>query len=119
MSLLPVIFVTDAVLLRVLPGLETDNWLTAIGVAVALLAGTWPIGFLLGMIDITNPWILLGVAAAVNAVILTIATVLASGLRAQTALAVPVAALLITAVNSWFLPIAVVEVVAIWHSHRL
>jgi hypothetical protein len=119
MQLLPVIFLTDAVLLRVLPGLEVDNWLTALGVALALLAGTWPIGFLLGMIDITNPWILLGVAAAVNAVILMIATVLASGLRAQNAVAIPVTAVLITAVNSWFIPVAVVEVIAIWHSHRL
>ena len=44
MLLWPLLLLMDAVVLRILPGLEVDDWLTAIGAAVALLAGTWGIG---------------------------------------------------------------------------
>jgi len=110
---------TDAVLLRILPGLETDGWLTAMGVAVVLQVGTWPIAFLSGLIDLTSPWLFLGAATVVYAVILTIATILVSRLRSQSAVAVPVAAALIAGVNYYVIPAAVVQVAAVWSSHRL
>jgi hypothetical protein len=117
MLLWSMLLLMDAALLRVLPGLEVDSWLTAIGASVALLVGTWPIGFLSNHIDVNNPWIFLGVAAAVYSVILTIAIALSSGLRSQSAVAVPVAAALLAAVNYWVGPTIVGRVITASHAH--
>ena len=118
MVLWPVLLLMDAVLLRILPGLEVDDWLTAAGAAVALLVGTWPIAFLASLIDVSNnTWIFLGVASAVNAVILTIVTALSSGLRSQSAVGVPLAAALIAGVNYFVGPAVVGEIMAVSHSH--
>jgi len=113
----PVLLLVDAMVLRILPGLEVDNWLTALGAAVALLVGTFPIGLLASMIDVANPWIFLGVASAVNAVILTIVIALSSGLRSQSAVAVPVAAALIAGLNYYVAPTVVGQVIAASHAH--
>jgi hypothetical protein len=117
MLLWAVLLLMDAVLLRVLPGLETDDWLTAVGVAVALLVGTWPIGHLANLIDVNNTWIFLGVASAVNAVIITIATAFTSGLRSQSAVAVPLAAVLISGVNYYVAPAVVGQLMVASHAH--
>ena len=117
MLLWPMLLLIDAALLRVLPGLEVDSWLTAIGASVALLIGTWPIGFLSNHIDVNNPWIFLGVASAVYAVILTIVIALSYGLRSQSAVAVPVAAALLAALNYWVGPTIVGGVMAASHTH--
>jgi hypothetical protein len=117
MVIWPVLLLMDAVLLRVLPGLEVDDWLTAVGAAVALLVGMWPIAFLASLIDVNNTWIFLGVAAAVNAVILTIVTALSSGLRSQSAVGVPLAAALIAGVNYFVGPALVGQLMAVSHTH--
>jgi len=117
MLLWPLLLVMDAVVLRVIPGLEVDDWLTAIGAAIALVVGIWPIGFLASIIDVNNPWIFLGVAAAVNSVILTIVIALSTGLRSQSAVAVPLTAALVAALNSYLAPAVMEQVVAASHRH--
>jgi hypothetical protein len=117
MLLWPLLLLIDAVVLRILPGLEVDDWLTAIGAALALLAGTWPIGFLANFIGLNSAWIFFGVAIAVNSVILTIATALSSGLRSHSAVAVPVAAALLAGINYYAAPAVVARVIAASHAH--
>jgi hypothetical protein len=46
MLIWPLLLLMDAAVLRVLPGLEVDDWLTAIGAAMALLVGMWPIALI-------------------------------------------------------------------------
>jgi hypothetical protein len=115
MLLWAVLLLVDAVVLRVLPGLEVDNWLTAMGAAVALLVSTWPIGVLNNFIGLNSTWVFLGVATAVYAVILTIVTVLSAGLRSQSALAVPVAAALLAGLNYYVGPAVVEKVMPASH----
>jgi hypothetical protein len=117
MLLWAVLLLIDAVVLRILPGLEVDDWLSAIGAAVALVVATWPIGLIANFIGLNSTWIFLGVAIAVNSVILTIATVLASGLRSQSAVAVPVAAALIAGLNYYVAPAVVARMVAASPAH--
>jgi hypothetical protein len=117
MLLWPLILMMDALVLRVMPGLEVDNWLTALGAAVALFVGIWPIGFLASIIDVSNPWIFLGVAAAVNSVILVIVIALSSGLRSQSAVAVPVAGALVAVLNYYVAPAVMGQAMAMSHAH--
>jgi len=117
MLLWPLILLMDALVLRILPGLEVDNWLTALGAAVALFVGIWPIGFLAGIIDVSNPWIFLGVAAAVNSVILMMVIALSTGLRSKSAVAVPVAGALIAGLNYYVAPVVAGQVMAAAHAH--
>jgi hypothetical protein len=105
----------DAGLLRILPGLELDNWPTALGVGLVLQVGTWPAGLLSGVMDTTNQWIILGVACAVDAVIITIAMTITSGIRASRAWAAPIAAALIVGVNDFVVPAVVGQMVRMWH----
>jgi hypothetical protein len=117
MLIWPLLLLMDAAVLRVLPGLEVDDWLTAIGAAMALLVGMWPIALIANYIGLNSAWILLGVATAVNSVILTIATALTYGLRSRSAVGVPVAAALIAGMNYFVAPAVVERVVVASHAH--
>jgi hypothetical protein len=117
MLLWPVLLLVDAVMLRLLPGLEVDDWLAAMGAAVALLLGTWPIGLLANYIGLNSTWIFLSVATAVYAVILTVAAALSSGLRSHSAVAVPFAAALIAGLNYYVAPAFTGRVLALSHAH--
>jgi hypothetical protein len=117
MLLWPVLLLIDAVVLRILPGLEVDDWLSALGAAVALLVCTWPIGYLNNLIGLNSTWIFLAVATAIYAVVLTIATALSTGLRSHSAVAVPVGAALIAGLNYNVAPYIVARVMAGSHLH--
>jgi hypothetical protein len=114
---LVLLLLVDAVLLRILPGLEVDNWLTAFAAAVALLVGTWPIVVLTNFIGLNSTWIFLAVATAGYAVILTIVTVLSAEVRSHSALAVPVAAALLAGLNYYVAPAVVDKVMPAAHLH--
>lgn len=104
--------VLDAIILRVLPGLETDNWLTAVVIAVLVQFSPLPLPLLSGLFDIGNPWIAAGIIFALNAVILTVSTALFSTFRSHSVLAVPTAAAIFAAASFVAVPAIVGEIAA-------
>ena len=102
----------DAIILRVLPGLETDNWLTAVIIAVLVQLAPLPVPLLSGLFDIGNPWIAAGIVFALNAVILTIATALFSTFRSHSVIAVPTAAAIFAGASMVAVPAIVGEIAA-------
>ena len=104
--------VLDAIILRVLPGLETDNWLTAVIIALLVQLSPLPLPLLSGIFNIGNPWISAGIVFALDAVILTISTALFSTVRSHSVLAVPTAAAIFAAASAVAVPAIVGEVAA-------
>ena len=104
--------VLDAIILRVLPGLETDNWLTALVIAILVQLTPLPLPLLSGLFDIGNPWIAAGVVFALNAVILTISTALFSTFRSHSVIAVPTAAAIFAGASLVAVPAVVGEIAA-------
>jgi hypothetical protein len=102
----------DAIILRVLPGLETDNWLTAVIIALLLQFAPLPLPLLSGIFNIGNPWIAACIVFAIDAVILTLATALFSTFRAHSVLSLPAAAAIFAAASYVAVPAIVNEVAA-------
>jgi hypothetical protein len=104
--------VLDAIILRVLPGLETDNWLTAVIIAVLVQLSPLPLPLLSGIFDIGNLWISACIVFALNAIILTLSTALFSTFRSHSVLAVPTAAAIFAGASFVAVPAIVGEIAA-------